>query len=247
MSEKALAVLRNLERYMLDGQVIDILRELDIEPDSSREFELSIKVERAYKQGVELGDDLALLAFLDMRTRDLARNRTGAQAELLGVGSASEKKACNNMRQIKSGVHRGTRGIPAGYRDHLFQQFSDDIQMPNLFAEWANGMTAAVQFLHDAGDRPSDSLLPKLSPLWFASAFLALSTSTWIKQLQSGPAESAFVLGQRCVSNAAKGLEMGGEVNLTHGILLYPMCRTYSEAIALSLYLLPHRRVRGNT
>lgn len=118
--------------------------------------------------------------------------------------------------------------------------------MPNRFAQWANGMTSAVQFLHDVMGGPQDDSLPTLDPLWFASVFLALAKPTWIEKIRSGPAEEVFLLGQRNVANAAKGLGSDVKVGLTHGLLLYGMCCTYSEAIALSLHLLPHRRAEGN-
>jgi hypothetical protein len=247
MSDQALAVLDNLQRHMLGIPVADVLARRGIEPESSDEFDLRIDAEIAYRQGVEWGDDVALLDFLDRRTRHLGRKSTGAQAELLGVGSATEEKARANMRQIRHGVQQRKRHIPPAYRDHLFADHMDEIQMPDRFAEWANGMTAAVQYLHDIIGGSNDGSLPKFDPLWFASLFLAFTNPTWIEKIKSGPAEEAFVLGQRHVSNAAEGLNSEVEVTLTHGLLLYGMCRTYGEAIALSLYLLPHRRAGGNS
>lgn len=247
MSDQALTVLDNLHRHILETPLADILAKRGVEPESSEEFELRIEAEIAYRQGVEWGDDLALLDFLDRQTRHLGTKSTGAQAKLLGVGSSTEKKACDNMRQIRHGVNQRKRHIPPAYRDHLFADHMDKIRMPNRFAEWANGMTSVVQFLQDFIASPADGLLPKLSPLWFTAVFLALTKSTWIEKIKSGSAEEVVVLGQRHVSNAAKGLESDVEVGLTHGLLLYGMCRTYSEAIALSLHLLPHRRAGGNS
>lgn len=246
MSDQALAVLDNLECHLLCAPVVDSLIRRGIEPGSPREFDLRIDVERAYKQGVEWGDDLALLDFADGRTSHLGQGSTGAQAELMGIGHATEKKACDNMRQIRHGVRQRKRHIPQVYRDHLFKGHLDEIEMPNRFAQWANGMTSAVQFLHDVMGGPQDDSLPTLDPLWFASVFLALAKPTWIEKIRSGPAEEVFLLGQRNVANAAKGLGSDVKVGLTHGLLLYGMCCTYSEAIALSLHLLPHRRAEGN-
>jgi hypothetical protein len=164
----------------------------------------------------------------------------------LGVGSAKEQKARDNMRQIRHGVQRKKRHIPSAYRDHLFTDHMDEIQMPNRFAEWANGMTSAVLYLHQVMGGPEDDSLPKFDPLWFASIFLAFTKPTWIEKIKSGPAEEVFVLGQRHVSNAAEGLNSDVKISLAHGLLLYGMCQIYGEAIALSLYLLPHRRAGGN-
>ncbi len=247
MSDQALTVLGNLQRHVLDIPVVDFLARRGVAPGSSEEFDLKVKAEIAYRQGVEWGDDLALLDFLDRQTRNLGKKSTGAQAELLGVGSSTEKKACDNMRQIRHGVIRRKRHIPPAYRDHLFADHMDQIHMPNRFAEWANGMTSAVQYLHDVTGGSQDGSLPTLDPLWFASVFLALIKSTWIEKIKSGPAEEVFILGQRHVSNAAEGLECDAEVSLAHGLLLYGMCSTYSNAIALALHLLPHRRAGGNS
>lgn len=246
MSDQALAVLDNLECHLLGRPIVDFLIQRGIEPDSPEEFELRMEVERAYKQGVEWGDELALLDFAESRTRHLGPGSTGAQAKLLGIGDATEKKACDNMRQIKHGVRHRKRHIPQVYRDHLFDGYMDEIEMPNRFAQWANGMTSAVQFLHDRIGAPQDGSLPTLDPLWFASVFLALTKPTWIEKIKSGSAEEVFLLGQRHVANAAAGLESDVKVGLTHGLLLYGMCCVYSEAIALSLHLLPHRRAEGS-
>ncbi|MBC8876252.1 MAG: hypothetical protein H8E44_43045 [Planctomycetes bacterium] len=242
MREHELAVLDNIERYLLDGPVTDVLAECGIKAGTVKEAKLKIKVQQAFVQGAELGDDLALLGFLDSQTDGLGPRSTAAQAKLLGVAGETEKRACDTVRKIRSRVQRKESRIPTVYRNRLFDRFFKQIEMPNQVAEWANGMTAAVQYLHEAFDGQSDVLLPKLSPLWFASAYLALLTPNWFQPFRDGSVKDAFAVGQRHVENAAVALEADVKASLTHGALLYRMCDTYGKAIALALHFLQQRR-----
>lgn len=240
-------VLANIERYVLDRQVTEVLDDLGVESQSEKEFQLRGNAGMVYENGLKFGHDDALLEFIEAKAlaqldggganlggKERQKKETQAQADLLGIKSA-------NFLKIRSRIRNREHHFPEDHADPFRVTYRNEITFPNDLADFANGMGAVTAHIQSVILQRDNTRLPPYDSLWYVSMLLAFSEPTWATLLKDGSVQRLTTLSLRHVSNAAKGLDLKLRPNEVYAALLHPISLQYAEAFAISTYLLPYK------